>query len=135
MSEKEIAYHEAGHCVALHEYNIPIVHTKIVDENNGETPPQIGVAFTEEILCVTYLAGAAAEFVFFGVILPGGSGRDFRKCLMRVSGSEEKRAAYLDKSKAIIRKHRAAVEKLAAAILEKRCLEGPDIEAIIGAAR
>lgn len=152
------AYHEAGHAVADYVLGREVKHVTInPDEEKGTLGHCAGAPPTEDEhpeygltheaggwvrdMLVSLQAGGLAEEKHCGECDEAGCGQDNEAAVslaFSIAGSEEDAQAHLDtahsQATVLIEKAWPAVEAVAAALLERKHLEGPEVIRIAEAA-
>jgi hypothetical protein len=134
----EIAIHESGHAVISRVVGLVSGYATISDGNpRSYCRDDWGIRTV-----LTALAGRAAALELMGFASDEGCSADDRKALALIEADgfrerffafDVRRESLLADARALIRKHRSAVERVALALLERETLSGAEIDKLMTA--
>jgi ATP-dependent Zn protease len=139
VNPKHIAYHEAGHAVIGHvlgcEVRMATIKPKYSSLGSADVQPGGAVDVATAHIKVD-LAGPLAERLvsphsFFDLI-HRGSQKDWRSAWKAAQRDEDVILGLIHETKALVQRHREAIARVAAALLERETLTGDDIRRIAG---
>lgn len=131
-----IAYHEAGHAVAMWSYRIPIQTVSIISGEgfDGRAMTVGDPTMRRYQAIVILLAGGVAEIMYDPDTNPEGAAADFDEALRLViaidPAADQVLDMFMDYARDILMKHRPALDAVAAALLAEETLSGRKVRAI-----
>jgi hypothetical protein len=142
MKPSSAALHEAGHCAAAIAHGIPVIEASLDPRGGGTVYPEAPGDLLEKrhhgALAVGYAVIALAGAIADPDACMSDEDRKLLDNAIFLGSWQEDRDALIQGftrlAADLVHEHRAAIEKIAAALDEKRRLTGADIEILLAQA-